>query len=157
VVAVYIAESRAMTAGSKTGQEGDMPIGFDSAIGVQQEALRVYQRRHQVLASNLANTDTPGYKAKDLDFRAALNNAGGMQASGLRTTHGRHMGAGGEQPGGEAMYRVPNQPSLDGNTVDPDLEMSAWAENVLRYQSALQFTSGRISSLKGAITGQTMR
>ncbi|MDQ2068495.1 flagellar basal body rod protein FlgB [Natronospira bacteriovora] len=131
-----------------------MPIGFDKAIGMQQDALRVYQRRHQILASNLANADTPGYKARDIDFRAALAEQSGPGAPGMQATHARHFGGGGDLPGGEAQYRVPNQPSLDGNTVDPDLEMSAWAENVLRYQAALQFTSSRISSLKSAITGQ---
>jgi len=132
-----------------------MPIGFDNALGAQQEALRVYQRRHQVLASNLANADTPGFKARDIDFKTALQEAGQAGPAGMQTTHARHMGGDMEGPGGEKLYRVPNQPSLDGNTVDPDLEMSNWAENVLRYQASLQFTSGRFSSMKHAITGQS--
>lgn len=131
-----------------------MSIGIEQALGAQQEALRVYQRRHQLLASNLANADTPGYKARDLDFRAALAEAGGPEQPGMATSHDRHIGGGAGQPGGEPLYRVPNQPSLDGNTVDPDIEMSNWAENVMRYQAALQFTSSRLSSLKSALTGQ---
>lgn len=131
-----------------------MPIGFETALGAQQDALRVYQRRHQVLASNLANADTPGFKARDIDFKTALQEAGSSGPTQMQSTHARHMGGGMEAPGGEKLYRVPNQPSLDGNTVDPDIEMSNWAENVLRYQSSLQFTSGRFSSMKQAITGQ---
>ncbi|MEA5444235.1 flagellar basal body rod protein FlgB [Gammaproteobacteria bacterium AB-CW1] len=134
-----------------------MPIGFETAVGKQQEALRVYQRRHQILASNLANADTPHFKARDLDFRAALQEQMGPGSPAMQTTNARHIQSSGMGAGGEVQYRVPNQPSLDGNTVDPDLEMSNWAENVMRYQAALQFTSGRISSLKNAITGQTMR
>jgi flagellar basal-body rod protein FlgB len=131
-----------------------MSIGIEQSLGAQQEALRVYQRRHQLLASNLANADTPGYKARDIDFRAALADAGGLDQPAMQTSHARHIGGGGDQPGGQPLYRVPNQPSLDGNTVDPDLEMSNWAENVMRYQAALQFTSSRLSSLKSVITGQ---
>ena len=131
-----------------------MAIGFDAAIGVSQEALRVFHQRHQVLASNVVNADTPNYKARDLDFRAALQQADGVDAPRLETTDPRHVAAGGQRPGGELLYRVPNQPSLDGNTVDPDLERMQWAENVMRYQAALQFTSSRISSLKSAIAGQ---
>lgn len=134
-----------------------MSIGIEQALGAQQEALRVYQRRHQLLASNLANADTPGYKARDLDFRAALAETGGPEQPRMEVSHDRHIGGGAGQAGGEPLYRVPNQPSLDGNTVDPDLEMSNWAENVMRYQASLQFTSSRLSSLKSALTGQQGR
>ena len=132
-----------------------MAIGFDAAIGVSQEALRVFHQRHEVLASNIANADTPHYKARDLDFRAALQEADGVDAPRLDITNPQHLADGGQRPGGELLYRVPNQPSLDGNTVDRDLERIEWAENVMRYQAALQFTSSKIASLKSAISGQS--
>lgn len=132
-----------------------MPVSFDNALGVQQDALRFHNRRNDLLASNLANADTPNYKARDMDFREALAESGGMNVS-MQATHDSHLGANPNGSGSDAepQYRVPNQPSLDGNTVDPEQEMSAFAENVMRYEAALRFTDGRLSSMREAITGQ---
>lgn len=132
-----------------------MPVSFENALGVQQEALRFHNRRNDVLASNLANADTPNYQARDMDFREALAESERMSAS-PEATHERHLGSNpnGSGPDAELQYRVPNQPTLDGNTVDPEQEMSAFAENVMRYEAALRFTDGRISSMREAITGQ---
>ena len=131
-----------------------MPISIDKALGSLPEHLSVYGKRSSLLASNIANADTPGFKARDIDFRAALGKAAGDQLA-LKTTHGKHIDIAGStalQP--DFLYRVPNQPSLDGNTVDTQVEQAQFAENAVRYQSTLTFLSGKFSGLKLAIKGQ---
>jgi flagellar basal-body rod protein FlgB len=141
-------------------------LNLDSYIGVHAAALKVREQRTELLAQNLANADTPGYKARDLDFRAALSAAAGADAvpGELRATQTRHYGtsldvstSGVLAPGStEAFlrYRTPLAPSLDGNTVDAQLEQSAFAENSVRYQATLSFISSKFRSLMTAITGQ---
>ncbi len=114
-----------------------MPLNLDAYIGVHAAALKVRGERTELLAKNLANADTPGYKAQDIDFRAALSRSGkAVQASP------------------ELKYRVPLAPSLDGNTVDVQLEQAAFAENAVRFQATLSFLSARFRGLMTAITGQ---
>jgi len=131
-----------------------MPISFDSALGIHARALMVRSRRNELLASNIANADTPGYKARDIDFRAILDSTG--NPTGLRTTHQNHLSLSGESgiAGAELLYRVPNQPSLDGNTVDPDLEKAAFAENALRYNASLTFLDRKFKGLILALKGE---
>lgn len=129
-----------------------MKIGVD--FGIHEQALRLKARRAEVLASNIANADTPGYKARDFDFRALLNRqmAG---AEPLRTTHERHFrDATGVVHPEQLDYRIPNQPSLDGNTVDSQLEHAAYAGNALEYQASLQFLDGQVKKLRMALKGQ---
>jgi len=136
-------------------------INLDSYLGVHAKALGLREQRTELLARNLANADTPGYKARDLDFRAAMaaTSAPGA-ASGLKSTQPGHVAAAGAavlEPGStEAFlrYRTPLAPSLDGNTVDAQLEQSAFAENAVRYQATLSFLSSKFRSLMTAITGQ---
>lgn len=132
-----------------------MPINFDTAFGIHDDALMLHGRRAGILAANLANADTPHYKARDIDFKAVLGQVSGAQDSAeLATTHTRHLTSNGVgASGGELQYRVPHQPSLDGNTVDTDIEQSAFMENGLRYQASLRFLSGRIKTLRTAIRG----
>ena len=135
-----------------------MPVSLDAYLGVHQDALRLYGRRTAVLANNLANADTPGFKAQDLDFRSLLS-AGAGGASGalpLAATHADHVSGAPALPTstGGLKYRVPLAPSLDGNTVDPQLEQAAFADNTVRYQAALTFLSDKFKSLMTAITGQ---
>ncbi|HKJ10413.1 MAG TPA: flagellar basal body rod protein FlgB, partial [Gammaproteobacteria bacterium] len=111
-----------------------------------------------VLASNLANADTPNYKARDFNFKAALDQAtSGSKGGGslpLLTDNSRQLQAPGTVAGGvHLQYRVPNQPSLDGNTVDSQQEKASFAQNAVQYQAALTFLSGRIKGLMGAIKG----
>lgn len=128
-------------------------IDFDAALGNHQAALRVHARRSEILAANLANADTPGYKARDIDFKAALR--GQQTAMGLATSHAQHItGAGTGGPGGKPLYRVPAQPSLDGNTVEVQREQAAFAENAVRYQATLRFLGGRFKGLMGALKGE---
>ncbi|OOG27232.1 flagellar basal body rod protein FlgB [Thioalkalivibrio denitrificans] len=131
-----------------------MSLSFDKALGVHADALQVRSRRLELLASNLANADTPGYKARDIDFRAALNQAAGQGGVQMVRTHASHLPAENSGPGGEALYRVPNQPSLDGNTVDGQLEQAAFSENAVQYQASLDFLNSRFRGLKAALRGE---
>lgn len=135
-----------------------MPLNLDAYLGVHQDALKLYARRTAVLANNLANADTPNFKAQDLDFKTLLNakSGGTLAAPTLVATNAQHMGAGADAPATAAAlkYRVPLAPSLDGNTVDPQLEQAAFAENTVRYQAALTFLTEKFKGLMTAITGQ---
>ena len=133
-----------------------MSFSFDQILGVHQPALITHSRRAELLASNLANADTPGYKARDIDFRQALGHYGRTTDAGgsLRRTDARHIGF--QQPGVDfdAKYRIPNQPSLDGNTVEQQVEMAAYTDNTMRYLAALRFLNGKFNGLRTAIKGQ---
>ncbi len=141
-----------------------MALDIDNYLGVHARALQLESRRTELLASNLANADTPGYKARDIDFKTALATAGHQQAGtaprlGLQHTDGQHLGAtgaGGANAADDAVmkYRVPLAPALDGNTVDVQLEQAAFAENAVRYQATLTLLNMRLRGLMTAITGQ---
>lgn len=122
-----------------------------NAIGQHAQALMTYGHRAEVLASNLANADTPGYKARDVDFRSVLSAAG---SGGLRNTHARHIDAGNARSGSGILYRSPYQPSLDGNTVESHVEQAAFADNAMRYQASLRFLGGSIKGVLLAIKGE---
>jgi flagellar basal-body rod protein FlgB len=133
-----------------------MALNLDTYLGVHADALKLQSKRMEVIADNLANSDTPGYKARDIDFRAAMANADGASAPvKLATTNPGHLGT---DPSTEAnanlKYRVPLAPALDGNTVDAQQEQAAFADNTVRYQATLTFLSSRFRSLMTAITGQ---
>jgi flagellar basal-body rod protein FlgB len=107
----------------------------------------------EVLAANLANADTPNFKARDVDFAAALDDAFAA-APRLKTSDARHLRDDSLALRGERLqYRIPHQPSLDGNTVEADLELARYAENAVSYQASLLFASGKISTLRAALTG----
>ncbi|HVN41564.1 MAG TPA: flagellar basal body rod protein FlgB [Steroidobacteraceae bacterium] len=127
----------------------------DPVLGIHGYALALHSQRMQVLAANLANADTPGYKARDLDFSEALSQASDP-AVPLRvsTTHAAHIGASDAGlPGAAAKYRNPMQPSLDGNTVDAPMDQARFAENALSYQVSLTLVNDRLSQLQTAISG----
>lgn len=134
-------------------------LDLDAHIGVHADALRLRSQRTELLANNLANADTPNFKARDLDFRAALAAAGHAQTGGglaLSTTQGRHVAGPGANagPDGALRYRQPLAPALDGNTVDVQVEQASFAENAVRYQATLSFINSRLRGLMTAITGQ---
>jgi flagellar basal-body rod protein FlgB len=136
-----------------------MPLSIDSYLGVQQDALKVQSKRMEVLAKNLANVDTPNYKAQDIDFKTALAQAGSPGAAlPLATTTANQIGnsatSGDLDTSGALKYRVPLAPSLDGNTVDAQMEQAAFADNTVRYQATLTFLTGSLKDLMTAITGQ---
>jgi flagellar basal-body rod protein FlgB len=136
-----------------------MPLSLDSYLGVHQKALQVYGQRTSVLANNIANADTPGFKAQDVDFRSVLGATGtsatqqALPLSGTNSAH-LHTASAGSDAGAGMKYRVPLAPSLDGNTVDVQQEQAAFADNTVRYQAALTFLSDKFKSLMTAITGQ---
>lgn len=133
-----------------------MPFNFDSYLGVHEPALHLQARRAQVLASNLANTDTPGYKSRDIDFHSHLKSFDQAQfpVDRLLQTNSMHMDAANYIGGYELKYRVPYQPSLDGNTVEQQVEMAAFSDNAMRYLVSLRIISGKLNTLSTAIRGQ---
>ena len=110
-------------------------------FGVHGAALEVRAQRMGVLASNIANASTPGFKARDIDFTQALSAAEGPQGLGATM-------------GGALKYRTPLNPSLDGNTVELSTEQTAFAENAVAYQTTLAFLNGRIGQLNRALRGE---
>lgn len=136
-----------------------MPLNLDAYLGVHAEALKLRSQRTEVLARNLANADTPGYQARDFDFKAALAQAsGGADAPvALKTTHGNQIATPVDASGEtnpNLKYRVPMAPSLDGNTVDVQMEQANFAENSVRFQATLTFLNARFRGLMTAITGE---
>jgi flagellar basal-body rod protein FlgB len=139
-----------------------MPLNLDTYLGVDQDALKLYGQRTAVLANNIANADTPNFKAQDIDFRAVLSATASSASNGtalpLASASGAHLSGGSttaESSSSGLKYRVPLAPSLDGNTVDVQLEQAAFADNSVRYQAALSFLSGKFKDLMTAITGQS--
>ncbi|HEX4911043.1 MAG TPA: flagellar basal body rod protein FlgB [Permianibacter sp.] len=133
-----------------------MTINFNKAFGIHEQALDVQSRRSAVLANNIANADTPGFKARDIDFRQALQNAmHANQSSGLARTDSRHFSGNSRYLSTEQQYRVPMQPDTgDGNTVDANVEQAAFAQNAIQYQTSLTFLNSKIRGLLTAIRGE---
>lgn len=132
---------------------------LDPIFGIHAEAMSVQRRRMEVLSANIANADTPGFQARDVDFAATLAAVVKSDGSGTPrtlTTDPRHipMNISPAGDGSRLAYRVPMQPSVDGNTVDVQVEQAKFAEAALHYQASLQFADGRIRGLMTAITGQ---
>ena len=134
-----------------------MGINFEKALGVSQHAFKLRSQRASVLASNLANTDTPGYKARDFDFHAALkahtqNTSSGLGLSRTQMTHVKGGASGDIQS--EMLYRTPNQPSIDGNTVEEHVEHAEMMKNKLEFDLAFTVLNGKFKGLTKAITGE---
>jgi flagellar basal-body rod protein FlgB len=130
-----------------------MAINFDTALGIEPKALVFREKRSEILAANLANEDTPNYKARDLDFKSVLKQT---VTSGLaieRTSAG-HISPQQQVLGANLMYRNPSQVSLDGNTVESQVEQARYAENAVQYQASLHFIGNEFSGLMTAIRGQ---
>lgn len=136
-----------------------MAISFENAFGIHETAVLARARRAGVIADNLANADTPNYKARDMDFGAVLGEAvAGRDGAELRRTHQRHLTAAPAAPGAPEMaalrYRVPLNPSLDGNTVDVNTEQAAFAKNAMMYQASLHFLNRRATGMLNVIKGE---
>jgi len=127
---------------------------IDRALGIYPQSLSFRSERSAVLAANIANSDTAGYKAKDYDFREALKTYSTSKPLELRTTHAGHARSSASDNFGGLLYRVPTKDSINGNTVEPEVEQAAFSENAVRYQTTLQFLNGSISGLRLAIKGQ---
>ena len=133
---------------------------LDNAFGIHERALAVRNRRVELISQNIANADTPNYKARDIDFKAALERrlAGlvdDRQSLSLQMTDARHIQVDQRALGdGYRLFRTPVQPSVDGNTVDPDLERSHFVKNAMYLESTLAFLNSTIKTRLTAITGQ---
>ena len=129
---------------------------IDNALDFQSAALSLRAQRQQVLAGNIANADTPNYKARDFDFSTALKEAMAGRSSGslpLATTSSRHLVGGAESSTARLMYRTPTQASADGNTVDMDVERAQFSENAVQYEAGLTFVTQHLKTLMSAIQG----
>jgi flagellar basal-body rod protein FlgB len=120
-------------------------------ISFQASALSLRERRNTILASNIANASTPGYKARDVDFGREMSRQVGE--SPVFKTNVRHMDSLAGTGGDALQYREPLNPSLDGNTVEMSVEQMEFSENTLRYMTTLTFLNRRISGLMSAIRG----
>lgn len=126
-------------------------------LDFQSQALLLRAQRQQVIASNIANADTPGYVARDFDFAKALQGATGTTAGAtVATSDARHIRLGSTRVSGQPdmAYTVQTQPSQDGNSVDLDRERANFVDNSIRYESTLRFINGHVKTMLSAITGQ---
>lgn len=123
----------------------------DSIFGISEQAMKVCEDRAVTLTNNLVNASTPHYKARDIDFHKALEDAN--QATSLLETNSMHLEADGRVGGEKLLYRVPMQMSMDGNTVDDEMERKNFIENALRYQVNLTFVQNKTDELMKAIKG----
>jgi len=132
-----------------------MAISIDKVIGFHAQTVKLREQRTELLAANLANADTPGYKARDVDFKQAMDQARqgtASQPSQMKITHAQHISSGGGY-GAEMMYRTPLQPSIDGNTVDLHIEKAKFTENAMQQQASLTFLNSKIKGMVRAIRG----
>ncbi|GAB3049583.1 flagellar basal body rod protein FlgB [Stenotrophomonas tumulicola] len=131
-----------------------MPNLISDYLGLHAQAMPLREQRMKLIASNLGNVDTPGYKAKDLDFDAALRSAQGQAGNGLMTTTNEQHLAIGNGLNPFQISREGVQPNLDGNTVDPDAERAAYGRAALEYRASLSFVESKVRTMLTAITGQ---
>jgi len=132
-----------------------MTISFDSVFGPHEKALLLRTKRSEILASNIANANTPGYKARDFDFQKALKLATNQQAGHLETTHRSHLSGVSNGLPVQLQYITPFQTGTgDGNTVDLPSQQTAFAENAMEYQMSLRFLDGKIKGLLTALKGE---
>ena len=140
---------------------------IDEFLATHANALQLRARRTQVLATNIANADTPNYKARDLAFSEVLKDVNKSNTSNsplrhrlklsgdsMHLTDSRHIASTRSTANAQLLYRQPEEASLDGNTVDKDLEQARFAENTVRYQATLSFINSRVSGLMRALKGE---
>ena len=129
---------------------------IDNALSFQEQALGLRAYRQQVLAGNIANADTPNYKAQDFDFSTALKQAVAGRAGGdlpLATSASGHLSGLSARTPTRLMYRVPTQSSADGNTVEMDNERAQFSENAIQYEAGLTFVTQQLKMLMSAVQG----
>jgi len=133
------------------------------SLDFQAQALSLRSERQRLIASNIANADTPGYVARELNFAQALKEATGTAAPAavLNTSQAGHIGGGAggtvaSNRSAEAnlLYAAPSQTNLDRNTVDMDRERASFADNTVKYEATLRFISQNVRTTLSAITGQ---
>ncbi len=124
---------------------------FSNAFGIHERALGVRSQRMEVLARNIANADTPNYKAQDVDFKAMLKEA---KTEYLTATNEKHFAGLQEAPDDGMRYRTPFNSSFDGNTVEMNVEQAQYGKAATDYQATLQFLQDRISGMRKALRGE---
>jgi flagellar basal-body rod protein FlgB len=130
-----------------------MAISLDRLVGVHHQALQVRNQRMEVISGNLANANTPGYKARDIDFSQAMKSAQSSQTnSNMVKTHEQHMSSGSRMQA-DIDFRIPTQPDTgDGNNVDVQVERNAFLEAGMRYQAGLTLLDGKFKGMKKALS-----
>ncbi len=132
-------------------------INFNNALGVHPDAMLLRAKRAEILANNLANSDTPGFKARDINFQAMLAKESKKHASSnsldMNATNSAHIVTG-SRSNSELQYRNPSQPSIDGNTVDTQIEQTLFTRNAMDYNTSFEFLNGKFKGLKSAIRGE---
>ena len=129
-----------------------MSINFQNALGNHADALAFRSRRAEIIANNLINSNTPGYKARDIEFSSIYENA--SFDVGLQGTHRNHLSGSSSDSNGDLLYRNQVQPSIDGNTVDAEVEESAYMRNALEFQASFTILNGKFRGLTSAIRGE---
>ena len=130
-----------------------MAIEFGKGFELHAHGMQMRAQRAEVIAGNIANADTPGYKAKGMDFQKAMQQASQHQQTGMSRTNAKHFDVRTEL-NNNVDFRVPDQPDTgDGNTVDVQVERNLYLENSLEYQAGVQFLNGKIKALKNVISG----
>lgn len=130
-----------------------MTVNFDKAFGIHDNALLLFERRTQLLSENIANAETPGYKARDIDFDKVLQNTQSLAVK-MQTSHQDHIDPSQQAYSEDIQFREVDQSSADGNTVDLQKEKAAFSENAIRYQTTMHILSRKISGLKTAFKGE---
>ncbi len=127
------------------------------SFDLQSQALVLRSERQRLIASNIANAETPGYVSRDMDFKAALREATGQQSvqGAMATTHAGHQApVAGARAESHLLYATSSQTNLDNNTVDMDRERASFADNAIKYEATLRFLNGHVSTMLSAIKGQ---
>jgi flagellar basal-body rod protein FlgB len=129
---------------------------IDKAFSIHDDALMLRSRRSSILAANIANADTPDYKARDMDFSSMMTKlqSNGKDSFVMARTSERHMAASVASLDADVKYRNPLQPALDGNTVDMYAEQARFSQNALQYQTSMTMLNSKIRGLMLAIKGQ---
>jgi flagellar basal-body rod protein FlgB len=131
-----------------------MAISFNNALGIHQHTVGLRERNAEVISTNIAQSNTPGFKSKGMDFDRALQAAKSGSSIGLNRTNGRHIAASTDFSS-DTLYRLPTQPDTgDGNTVDVDLERNLFMQNQIRHQASLDFLGSKFKNLTKAIKGE---
>jgi flagellar basal-body rod protein FlgB len=130
-------------------------MNLDKLFGVHAQAAQLRSFRGEVLANNIANSETPNYKARDIDFKSVLKQASGVDQVSLGVSNKNHIGMStNETLSNDLLYRMPSQPSLDGNTVDMDIEKAEFSNNAMSYQVSMTFLGGKVKGIMSAIRGE---
>jgi len=132
-----------------------MSINFNNALGLHPDALNVRSKRSEILANNLANSDTPGFKARDMDFKGILRGEyENRQSMELNRTQHRHIPAEGVLMDSSLKFRIPHQPAIDGNTVETNIEQAEFSKNAMDFQASFTFLNSKFTGLSKALKEQ---